>query len=173
MFTNNLREKNQAEIVLEEIHGDELKILMNFCYTGLIDINEINVYAILEAASRLEFDDIENECYNFLSNELNVTTCLTTWTTVQCFINFKKLSESAFRCAEENFLEVIESNEFLLLSSNHLFCLLQSEDLDVWSEEDVFNAFVKWVNYSKDTRKFEVKRLLSAIRLTRLRPQVY
>lgn len=36
MFTSNLRESNQSEIVLQDVDGDALWDLVHYCYTGIV-----------------------------------------------------------------------------------------------------------------------------------------
>lgn len=172
MFTNNLKERNQHEIILQEIHGDYLKVLIDFCYSGLMDINPRNVYQILETSTRLEFIHIETKCRIFLLENLKVSNCLSMWTSLENFLNFEELSQSALQIAKQNFADVIEQDAFLLLSVNHVFELLGSEELNVWSEEEVFNALTKWINYEETERKQHAVFLLSSIRLTELRSEV-
>lgn len=172
MFTNDLQEKNQKEINLHEIHGNELKALIDFCYTGYIDINETNVMELMETASRTEFTLIEDACACFLRQKLNVLNCLMTWISIEPFINLKRLTGMALKMVEENFVEVAETQEFLLLDVGHLSTLLKSDGLNVYSEEEVFNALSKWVNYDQENRKCNVKYLLETIRFSQLKMKV-
>lgn len=172
MFTSDFKEKDQREITLENVNGDELKMLIDFCYTGSIDINEQNVYAILNAATYLEFLQIELKCRDFLMENLNSTNCVSTWIAVEPFANLKKLSKQAMLCAEQHFLEIIDTNEFLQLSSDYLLQLLESEELNIWSEEQVFNAMLRWIEYDEERRKYKVPYLTRHIRFVKLRPKV-
>lgn len=36
MFTGSLREAQQSEITLGDVHGDALHLLVQYCYTGLL-----------------------------------------------------------------------------------------------------------------------------------------
>lgn len=171
MFTNDFKEKNQYEIVLNDVDGINLKILINFCYSGTIALNIENVYGILKAASRFAFTEIESECGKFLTNNLSVANCLKILL-IESFIQSKEVIESALCYAALNFIEIIETSEFVQLSSGPLLLLLQSDDLNVWSEEQVFNALVKWLNYDETSRSIEAPRLASAIRFTHIRAQV-
>lgn len=172
MFTNDVKEKNQAEVVLEEIHGNELKALVDFCYTGIVSITAENVYVLLEAASRMEFRNIETKCAEFLHDKMDTTNCLTTWITLEPFLNLGGLADAARTITEQNFLDVIKDDDYLQLDEQHLLTLLKSDELNVWSEEQVFNALVKWVDYDVDSRASRASDLLSVIRLTQLKPKV-
>lgn len=172
MFASDLKEKYQTEILLEEMHGNELKILIDFCYTGIIDITEDNVSALLEASARMNFDYVESKCGEFLIEKMNASNCLAIWTLVEPFINLKDIADMAMKIAEQNFMEAADGDQYLQIDGNHLLKLLKSDYLNVWSEEEVFNAFVKWVEYDVFARADQVIELLSAIRLPQLRARV-
>lgn len=65
MFIANATEKTEKEIILSQISGDNLKQLIDFCYTGVIDINLENVYELLEAASQIQLTYIEMKCKEY------------------------------------------------------------------------------------------------------------
>jgi hypothetical protein len=62
-------------------------------------------------------------------------------------------------------LQVIESKEYQMISGNQLAELFASDDLNVNTEEDVFRAMEKWVQYDCEKRKSFVSLLLENIRL--------
>lgn len=172
MFTGDMVEKDEKEIVLKEIDGESLKILIDYCYMGYIPINEANVYGILETASRLEFPLIESKCFTFLMENVNSSNCLTVFTMVEQYLNFEKFVEKSLDCAAIHFGEIAAQHEFLLLNNYHLNCLLRKNELNVWSEEEIFNALVKWVEYSEEERKHDVTELLHLVRFNQLRLEV-
>lgn len=65
MFSINMKERNEKEITLKDVHGEDLKVLVDFCYTGSLHLNIINVYTILSAASQFDFIDVEKNVLNF------------------------------------------------------------------------------------------------------------
>ena len=50
-------------------------------------------------------------------------------------------------------LQVMESEEFMLLPANQLIDIISSDELNVRSEEQVFNAVMAWVKYSIQERR--------------------
>lgn len=49
--------------------------------------------------------------------------------------------------------QVMESEEFMLLPANQLIDIISSDELNVRSEEQVFNAVMAWVKYSIQERR--------------------
>ena len=73
---------------------------------------------------------------------------------------------------QENFLEVIQNQEFLLLPTMEIVKLLSSDDINVPDEETIFQALMTWVRYDVQHRQQDLGVLLALIRLPLLPPQV-
>lgn len=56
MFTNELAESKQPEITLKDIDENAMEILIDFCYTSKITIDEKTVQTVLPAACLLQVD---------------------------------------------------------------------------------------------------------------------
>ncbi len=70
----------------------------------------------------------------------------------------KKILFMAFFCEmnliRTNFTEISrKSEEFLQLELEQLIVILNSDELNVKSEEAVFNAVIRWIDYKVDERK--------------------
>lgn len=52
--------------------------------------------------------------------------------------------------------QVMESEEFMLLPANQLIDIISSDELNVRSEEQVFNAVMAWVKYSIQERRLQL-----------------
>ena len=55
--------------------------------------------------------------------------------------------------AKENFTDVNKNQEFLLLNVDQIVDILNSDDLNVSSEEEVFHTLFVWINHNPETRK--------------------
>ncbi|XP_071951181.1 uncharacterized protein [Antedon mediterranea] len=80
------------------------------------------------------------------------------------------LVEASDRFLEKHFEEVAKGDEFLQLPVDQLVDILTSEDLNVSSEEEVYNAIIRWVYVDKKNRMSCLPRLLKEIRFTFLSP---
>lgn len=76
MFTGSLRETNEEEITLVEVHGNALHILVQFCYTGFIEMREDTVEILLATACLLQLNGVVTACCNFLARQLHPSNCL-------------------------------------------------------------------------------------------------
>jgi hypothetical protein len=73
---------------------------------------------------------------------------------------------------QENFVQVIQNQEYLLLPSDEVCRLLASDDLNVPDEETIFHALMMWTKHDNTNRKKCLARLLSHIKLPLMSPQV-
>ena len=169
MFTNSLRETFQHEIELKEVDGDALWTLVQYFYTGIVDLLEDNVETLLATASLLQLNCIVEACCQFLIKQLHPSNCLG----IRRFADIhgcSNLLRTTNIYTNEHFTEVIKNQEFLLLSADDVATLLQSDDLNVSSEEHVFDALLKWLEYDPKNRKQEASRLLAFVKLPLLSP---
>ena len=66
-------------------------------------------------------------------------------------------------------LQVMESEEFLLLPPNQLVDIISSDELNVRTEEQVFNAVMAWVRYNAAERRPHLAAVVQHVRLPLLR----
>lgn len=94
---------------------------------------------------------------------------------LRCFASHKgvnwNLCQDLFS-PQENIMEVIRNQEFLLLPAEELHKLLASDDVNVPDEETIFHALMMWVKYDTQRRCSDLSMLLAFIRLPLLPPQV-
>ena len=66
-------------------------------------------------------------------------------------------------------IQVMESEEFLLLPPNQLVDIISSDELNVRTEEQVFNAVMAWVRYNAAERRPHLAAVVQHVRLPLLR----
>ncbi|CAG0886548.1 unnamed protein product [Cyprideis torosa] len=170
MFTSGLKESLQEEIRIVGVEAQALEDLVNYCYTGSLEITESNVECLLAAARLLQLTEVVGSCCGFLSANLHPSNALG----IQQFADLQgcqDLFDRARSFVLDNFVDVMHSQEFLLLSPGDVAALFASDDLNVPSEEVVFQAFVAWVSHNPDQRRNQMQELLELVRLPLLCPE--
>ncbi|XP_062459885.1 kelch-like protein 18 isoform X3 [Pezoporus occidentalis] len=81
------------------------------------------------------------------------------------------LYDAANSFIHQHFVEVSMSEEFLALPFEDVLELVSRDELNVKSEEQVFEAALAWIRYDRDQRESFLPELLSKIRLPLCRPQ--
>ncbi|XP_071652799.1 kelch-like protein 5 [Temnothorax longispinosus] len=169
MFTNSMRESVQNEIELMNVDGDALWALVLYCYTGCIELQEDSVETLLATACLLQLNPVIKECCQFLVKQLHPSNCLG----IRMFAytqGCSELVEYAHAYTTKHFMEVTKNEEFLLLSANEVAKLLESEDLNVPSEETIFHALVTWLEHDPENRSKDASKLLGLVKLPLLSP---
>ncbi|XP_024877101.1 kelch-like protein 5 isoform X2 [Temnothorax curvispinosus] len=173
MFTSSLRESAQNEIELMDVDGDALWALVLYCYTGCIELQEDSVESLLATACLLQLNPVIKACCQFLVKQLHPSNCLGIWMFADTRTGHKdcsELVEYAHTYTTKHFVEVTKNQEFLLLSANEVAKLLESEDLNVPSEETIFHALVTWLEHDPENRSKDASKLLGLVKLPLLSP---
>lgn len=76
MFTGELEESRQTEVTIRDIDEHAMELLIDFCYTSHIIVEESNVQSLLPAACLLQLAEIQDICCEFLKRQLDPSNCL-------------------------------------------------------------------------------------------------
>ncbi|XP_041046024.1 kelch-like protein 18 [Carcharodon carcharias] len=170
MFTNDMIECKQDEIVMQGMDPSSLEALINFAYNGRLAIDQQNVQSLLIGASFLQLQNVKDVCCTFLRERLHPKNCLGVRQfaeTMMCTV----LYDSSNSFIHQHFVEVSMSEEFLALPFEEVFELVARDELNVKSEEQVFEAVLAWVRFDRENREDYLPRLLTKVRLPLCRPQ--
>ncbi|XP_065224534.1 kelch-like protein 18 [Planococcus citri] len=164
MFSYDMVESKQKEIVIQGIDAIALEALVKFSYTGRVLINIHNVQSLMFGASFLQLLRVKNACGDFLKKRFNPNNVLG----IRSFadtLGCTQLTEAADKYIQKHFHEVSLSDEFLSINGGELLDIVKKDDLNVTSEEQVFEAVMRWVNKDQDVRKSLLPHLLAFVRL--------
>lgn len=76
MFTGGLVEELQELVEIHAISANILSMLVDFIYTGNIDITQDNVQELFAAADMLELDEVVSGCIVYLQQQLHYSNAL-------------------------------------------------------------------------------------------------
>lgn len=164
MFTNIHRESFASKINLNGIDAATLSILVDFIYTSSLEITENNVQNVLAGANLLQLSPVVDACCRFLRARICAENCLG----ISAFADqhgCTELQKYAWTFAVENFTEVVSSEEFLVSPPSLLVELLQCEDLDVRSEDEILDCVLCWLKHDEKGRSLVVMEALEHVKL--------
>ena len=164
MFTGDMEESRASTITLHNVSPRAVQILLDYCYTASVTVTQENVQELLPAADILQLNWVRQQCCDFMQHQLDTSNCLGIGAFADTY-SCPELHQAAGYFAQQHFLEVLEAGEFLELEPPKLGELLQSEDLNVQSEEQVFEAVMKWVRHDVEKRKQHLGTVLQYVRL--------
>ncbi|GCC23925.1 hypothetical protein chiPu_0002323 [Chiloscyllium punctatum] len=170
MFTSDVCEAKQEEVKMEGIDPGALWDLVQFAYTGCLELKEETIENLLAAACLLQLSQVVEVCCHFLMKLLHPSNCLG----IRAFADAQgctELMKVAHSYTMEHIMEVIKNQEFLLLPADDILKLIVSDDVNVPDEETIFHALMLWVKYDMPSRCRELGKLLAYIRLPLLPPQ--
>jgi kelch-like protein 18 len=171
MFTNNLIEATQNEIrIREEWDGAAFEAVIDFAYTGTIRIRIDNVQQILVISSFLGLDRVVDACSEFLHPRLQASNVLG----IRAFAethHMSRLVTSSNKFIDRYFVPVSQSEEFAQLTCDEVVSIVSRNELNINSEESVYEAVMEWVKRDTSSRQEDLPKLLAHVRLPLLTPQ--
>ncbi|XP_068726664.1 actin-binding protein IPP-like [Montipora capricornis] len=170
MFTSGMAESYLDHVEIHGLSADVFQAILDFIYTGNVDVNETNVQQLLPASKMLQVEDIEVLCCDFLKHELDASNCVGIYQFADAH-SCSTLSKSALNFIHRNFVEVSNQEEFLQLTKTVLLQLLESEELKIESEEQVFRGAMRWVLFDLSRGREALGKILERIRLPLISPK--
>ncbi|XP_057311311.1 kelch-like protein 20 [Hydractinia symbiolongicarpus] len=170
MFNGDMKESAEKTIVLKDVKEDIIELIIDFVYTGNLNVNIENVESILEHATLLQFSEVRLLACNFLEQQLDPENCVG----IRKFVHLhhcKKFICTVDNFMKKHFLQVLNSDEFTSIPFSVLKEILLSEKLNVDCEERVYNCVLKWIKHDPIKREPKLSELLAATRLSLLEKQ--
>lgn len=171
-YFKNLFTETDAENKTLEIDCDPeaLELLINFVYTGKVEISAENMLPLYSASIFLGMSDVQEACYQFISKKLIVENVMKVRKLGEG-LNSEALVKQADNYIVEHFVEFSRTADFLAMPFSDVEKLICDDYLGVESEEDVFEAVMRWVDSLESERQAALlPRLLKAVRMTQLSP---
>lgn len=164
LFTNGLQETMENNVT---IHGVSLKMMetiIEYAYTKEVTITTANAEDIFIAADRFNVLGLLQECINFLVAQLSPENCVGLLRFAR-FYNNKELEDMCWVYIMSHFRDIIgSSTEFVHLNYIELMDIISSDTLNVSTEDEVFDAVMRWTEFSPRERKEQCNHLLGAVR---------
>ncbi|XP_020609401.1 actin-binding protein IPP-like [Orbicella faveolata] len=170
MFTSGMAESYLEHVEIHGVNADVFGTILHFIYTGEVEVNEDNVQQLLPASKMLQVEDIEVMCCDFLKRELDSSNCVGIYLFSDAH-SCSPLSKSALDFIHRNFVDVSKQEEFLQLTKTVLLELLESEELKIESEEQVFEAAMRWALHDISRGREALGNILERIRLPLISPK--
>ncbi|XP_004534093.1 kelch-like protein 5 isoform X1 [Ceratitis capitata] len=160
------RDQDTSPIIeINEINSDTFERLIAFCYTGRTLITHENVAEMLKASVILQLDDAVADCMDYIFENITVYTLEWAYSLqreTQCEHLRQKIHEYEIR----HFMEISNRAEFLSFDIEKLKRILESEELNITCEEDVFAAIKCWYEHDAVSRECHLSDLIGCLRLS-------
>ena len=168
-LNNEMKESKEGLIRLEDTSKVAIEELLDYLYTGHVDVSQHNAFDLLKIADFLVIPSLKEVSSKFIIQSLSSSNCLKAYYSAvnyRCF----ELQENARDFIYANFTRVVEHEDFLNLTISDVEEWISSDEIRVRGEEDVFQAIVKWAEHNGDgelEKFFELFRHVRLIYLSR------
>ncbi|CAG5116999.1 unnamed protein product [Candidula unifasciata] len=163
MFSSGMRESHDKTVTLKGISPTHFERVLDFFYTGDIEITYESVIDILQISSMYQIQALQLICEKYLAGDLCSQNCILNWK-LSLTYNCMLLEERSFWSMTENFPELKGSQEFLELTKDELIKYIDAECLNVGKEEQVLEAVKLWLDHDLDRGKKHILEILKYFR---------
>lgn len=147
--------------------------LLAYIYMRKLNVSEENVYQLLMTADYLSILGVLEICCQYLEYKLSPMNCIGVLTFARAHF-CKQLAEAAWKYIMRYFVVVSQKSEEMLdLSLESLQEIINADELNVKSEETVWDAILRWINHNPEERKKHIVTLMKGIRLGLLDTQFF
>eukprot|EP00112_Aurelia_sp_Birch-Aquarium-sp1_P017695 Seg413.6 transcript_id=Seg413.6/GoldUCD/mRNA.D3Y31 product="Kelch-like protein diablo" protein_id=Seg413.6/GoldUCD/D3Y31 len=161
--------EDDNKITLKNLHGRAMDDILHFIYTGEACIHDDNVRQLVATANFLKLEGLKEMAVAYLERKLNPTNA------VEILMLAKKhdctsLIEACETLICENFVMVSQTEGFRKCSLEVLLEFIQSEDLKVLKEEEVYEAVMHWVRFNSYDGEKNLVKILQCVRMPLMSP---
>ncbi|KAJ5074854.1 pep-cterm sorting domain-containing protein [Anaeramoeba ignava] len=142
LFNSKMKEYQENKMILKDFSSSILSPILNYFYSGKIEINLENAIQILLFSSKYFIDELIHFSSNFIQKNLQIETVIDVLKLSES-MNLNELLDFSYQFISENFEEFIKTPFFLELEENHLNSILSNDDI-FSNEFELFQSIIKW-----------------------------
>ena len=163
-LNNDMKESKEGVIRLEDTSKVAIEELLDYLYTGHVNVTQHNAFDLLKIADFLVIPSLKEVSSKFIIQTLSSSNCLMVYFLA---VNYRciELQEKARDFIYANFTRVVEHEDFLNLTVSEVEEWISSDEIRVRGEEDVFQAIVKWAEQNGDGEREKFFELFRHVRL--------
>ncbi|XP_068727336.1 kelch-like protein 2 [Montipora capricornis] len=165
LLQTEMKEKDEGIVRFEEISEPILEKLLEFIYTGEVEIDdEQNAKDLIIAADYLLLMCLKTAAGRFLEHRSTNANCISTLHFAKKY-QCEELENNSRKFILDNFTGVAESDEFLNLDADEVSGWISSDEIYIEAEEDIFAIIQKWIEHKEGDRKAKFEELFTHLRL--------
>ena len=164
LLQSDLKENREGIVRFEEISGAVIEDVLEFIYTGGVEVTQDNCKDFIAAANYLLIPGLKNLSGQVLERHMSKSNCISTFYFAEIY-QCNELITNTRKFIHANFTSVAEMDEFLNLEVKEVKRWISSDDISVAVEADVFEIVLKWIKQNKSERKAWFEELFRHVRL--------
>ena len=163
-LNTEMKEKKEGVIRLEEASKGLMEDILEYLYTGHVEISERNAVDLLAMADYLIIPSLKVKSCEVITQSMSHTNCLLFYYAAMRY-QCTELQERTRNFIFANFMSVTGTDDFLELSRKQVEEWISRDEIKVKSEEEVFQVIVKWMEEREIGEHEEFFQLLRHVRL--------
>ena len=164
LLQSDMKENREGIVRLEEISGSVMEDVLEFIYTGTVEVTEENAEELVVATNYLLVPNLKTISGRFIQQQMCELNCISTFYFAEKY-DCEELLNDSKSFIHSNFASVAAMTEFLSLEAKEVERWISSDEIVVETEADVFQIAQKWVEHNKSERKAAFEELLRHVRL--------
>ncbi|XP_069675813.1 kelch-like protein 10 [Periplaneta americana] len=173
LFTTSLHTREKTDVLIPGVSTEMLSLILEYAYVRTVEITQDNVCQLLIAADYLSVLGLLQLCCDFLRGMLEPENCIGIMQFASTYF-CSQLRADAHLYVMRNFVQVAKQSEELVeLPLEEMLALVGADELNVKSEEVVWDCVLQWINHDPEARKMHVVDLMKNIRLGLLDTQFF
>ena len=164
LLQSDMQENREGIVRFEEISGSVIEDVLQFIYTGTVEVTQENSKELIAAGNYLIIPGLKTASGRFLEREMSHINCISTFYLAEKY-DCDELITNSRRFIHENIVSVAKLDEFLHLEAKEIEKWISSDDITVKEEADVFKIILDWVNHRESERKTAFEELFGHVRL--------
>ena len=149
MFHSQLKERYQNTVEIKEFDGQAIESVIEYIYTGKININANNVMTLLGTADFLQIDEVTKMCFDYLEASLTIDNCMDI-VKVSLIYSHPTFHVQIYQFISENFDEISKTINFEDLSKQDLMQLITNLNRNIVKETSLYTAIINWVKHDQN-----------------------
>ena len=167
VLQSDMKENREGIVRFEEISAAVMEDVLEFIYTGSVNVTQDNAEDLIAAANYLLIPSLKAVSGRFLEEQMSESNCISTFYFAEKY-QCEELITNTTKFIHANFASVAEMDEFLNLEAKEVERWISSDEISVPAEADMFKIVLKWIEQDKSERKESFEKLFGHVRLASL-----
>ena len=155
-------EVSQGYVNFPTLHFTALKLVIEYCYTGILECNMDGIEHVLEVTEHLQIPGLKTDLSGLIVNHLTADNCIH-WYSIAKLYGVTTVETRAREMMFMDFSNVVHSPEFLALEFDDLIDYISWQDMN---HSTSLIAAARWIMHDCEQRRNKFRDILKIIKVS-------
>ncbi len=165
-FITNPESLEHNILDIDDIDFDTLTSIVSFIYSGKIELTVEKTEKLIPGSVHLMLRELTDECKTFLEKQSTYTSVCVSAYKIAKANSLDEIAQKAWKVMLDKCKDINTTSAFKELSKAEFETYIRDKELNVVSEDPVFEAVVAWVKHDMDNRTDTFENLLEYVTLS-------